>query len=320
VYKPLRQFGLARFSALLVVLILTGLSGCNREANALRPLPPGPNLVPASPIAAPVSGQPWALPLPGKVAIELMPVPSGDFMMGPAPGEVGSQSYQFQIHVTLTRPFWVGKFAITQEQWQTVMGSTIDEYVSHFDEEGYFVGIGPNYPMYSVTWFDAAAYCRKLTGYARVAGCLPTGYEFRLPTVAEREYACRAGTTGPYGGTGILDEMAWYKGNSGDTAPHHVGVPVMHPVGQKKPNDWGLYDMNGNTPEWCLDLGVKMLKGANVTDPYEFITDFHGVRGGWFLSDPKDCRSASAGGATPTSHDANGFRIVLAPVILPVVP
>ena len=239
--------------------------------------------------------------------------------MGPAPGEAGNVSPSFQVHVTITRPFWVGKFSVTQQQWKTVMGSTVVEYISHFEEDTYFVGIGPDYPMYSVSWFDAENFCHKLTAYGRAAGCVPLNYEFRLPTVAEREYTCRAGTTGPYGGNGVLDEMAWYKANSGDAVPHQ-SVPVMHPVGQKKPNSWGLYDMNGNTLEWCLDLGSGMPKNGNFTDPCGFKVDYHGIRGGSYRYDPIFCRSAYATNASPSSHSDYGFRIALAPIISPVVP
>src|SRR5262249_4981511 len=121
------------------------------------------------------------------------------------------------------KSFEMGKYEVTQEQWQAVMSNN----PSHFK--------GANLPVDTVSWNDAQEYIKRLNAQN-------DGYTYRLPTEAEWEYACRAGRMGDY--TESLDEMAWYERNSANET---------HPVGQKKANGWGLYDMQGNVSEWCQD-------------------------------------------------------------------
>src|SRR6185295_12837821 len=124
--------------------------------------------------------------------------------------------------VRITRQFEIGKYEVTQEQWQAVMGDNPSNFK------------GANLPVEKVSWNDAQDFLLKLN--AR------DGYTYRLPTEAEWEYACRAGSMGDFAGE--LDDVAWYDKNSGSKT---------HPVGQKRPNVWGLYDMHGNVSEWCSD-------------------------------------------------------------------
>jgi formylglycine-generating enzyme required for sulfatase activity len=170
-------------------------------------------------------------------------------------------------------------------------------------------GEGDDYPIYLVSWDDAMEFCHRLTEQERVVARLPAGYEYRLPTEAEWEYACRAGSTTRFanGGTEAdLDKIGWCYGNSGDTS---------HSVGGKLPNAWGLYDMHGNVWEWCHDWYDKFPDGEAI-NPFGSTTGSYRVyRGGaWnFLS--RFCRSAYRGCHPPGSRDGYlGFRVVLAPV------
>src|SRR5438105_3076714 len=150
-------------------------------------------------------------------------IKSGSFVLGKYP-------------VKLTRDFWLGKYEVTQGEYAAVMGKN----PSHFPGD-------TNRPVEKLSYFDAVAYCSAVTKRERGAGRLPSGYTYRLPTEAEWEYACRAGTTNFFSfGDAVTEagQYAWTLENSESTT---------HPVGQKRPNPWGLYDMHGNVWEWCSD-------------------------------------------------------------------
>jgi formylglycine-generating enzyme required for sulfatase activity len=235
----------------------------------------------------------------------------GTFTMGSPTDEVDRFDVEGpQTLVTITKGFWMSKCETTQGEFLAVMGS--NPSYSGF-------GKGDTYPVARVTWNEATNYCGKLTGRERAAGRLPAGYEYRLPTEAEWEYACLAGTTTRFSfGDDLsyaqLGDYAWYSSNSGGTS---------HPVGLKQPNAWGLYDMHGNVWEWCLDwLGTY--PGGSVTDPRgptTFWTDLRGwcmgsYRGGAWGTDGGICRSAFrlSNEYPPVNRfDDIGFRPVLAP-------
>lgn len=174
------------------------------------------------------------------VAPPLVPVPGGSATLGSPPNEEGRYADEVQVNVTLPG-FWIGRTAVTQAQWKSVMGNNPSRFNAGGDER----------PVESVSWHDVIGFCNTLS--AKVG--LPPAYAvegkivrwiggpgYRLPTEAEWEYACRAGTTGSrYDNT---DRIAWYHENSNGTT---------HPVAQKEPNAWGLYDMIGNVWEWCWD-------------------------------------------------------------------
>jgi len=174
----------------------------------------------------------------------------------------------------------------------------------------YFPG-DANRPVEQVSWNDATNYCAQLTARERLAGRLPAGWAYRLPTEAEWEYACRAGTTNRYyygDDTGYtqLANYAWYNANSGG---------ITHPVGGKLPNRWGLYDMAGNVWEWCSDWYDDAYPGGSVTDPQGSVSGSHRViRGGSWPNPANYCRSAQRGLSLPAAPDNRfGFRLVLGP-------
>jgi formylglycine-generating enzyme required for sulfatase activity len=235
--------------------------------------------------------------VPG-LSLEMAPIPAGNFTMGSPDHESGRNADEGpQRVVTLTKYFWLGKYEVTQQQWQSLMGSN----PSGFPGDG-------NLPVENITWADAAAFGEKLTAQERAAGRLPAGYVYRLPTEAEWEYACRAGTTTRFY-TGDkdsdLDAAAWYKNNSDGKT---------HPVGQKKPNAWGLYDMNGNVWEWCNDWYASYAKAAIVDPQGPAEGHFHVARGGGWMRGVASSRSAERDHHHPSFKRSNvGFRIALAP-------
>ena len=226
-------------------------------------------------------------------------IPPGKFLMGSPNYEAGHcYDDETQHQVILTRGFWMFDTPVTQELWQAVIG----ENPSRFK--------GSKYPVENVNWFFCKDFIRRVNE--------ETGFELHLPTEAQWEYACRAGTTtATYAGdlegdleidkskynTSVLDKIAWYPGNSDSK---------IHPVGQKQPNPWGLYDMLGNVGEWCEDYYGEY-SGEVVIDPKgpEEGTDRVFRGGGWFyyardiraayrdLSDPGDC------------YDKLGFRCIV---------
>lgn len=254
-----------------------------------QPLPSSPIVSPPAPpppkvatTTAPMKG--FTEELNG-VPLEMVYVPGGKFLMG-SPKGVGGDSERPQ-HEVKVPSFYIGKFQITQAQWKAVMGEKL--------KPGF---TGDDLPMESVSWEDAKEFCKKLTQMTNKA--------YRLPSEAEWEYACRAGTTGDYAGK--LDEMAWYRGNADGKT---------HPVGQKKPNAFGLYDMHGNVLEWCEDVENVDYRYKNPPiDGLPWLNEGNSgrrvVRGGSWDSYPGLCRSASRGGRDPAYHFVLfGFRVVV---------
>jgi len=229
--------------------------------------------------------------LGGGVKMEFVLIRPGTFTMGCEKGQASDEKPAHEV--TITKPFYIGKFEVTQEQWKAVMG----ENPSHF--------AGDKNPVERVSWPDCQTFLRKL------AEKVP-GQTFRLPTEAEWEYACRAGSVSEYcygDDDRVLGDYAWYGGNSaGET----------HPVGQKKPNAWGLYDMHGNVWEWCSDW-YGSYKAEEQKDPAG-PADAQGrvLRGGSWNYGPVYCRSAGRGGVVPAGlcprciglGDHFGIRVV----------
>jgi formylglycine-generating enzyme required for sulfatase activity len=210
-----------------------------------------------------------ALPLGSGIEMKLAWIPPGTFLMGSPPGEDGRNDDETQHRVTLTRGFYLGIHPVTQSQWQTVMGNNPSRFK------------GDSLPVENVSWDDCQEFCQRLGDR--------TGRRFRLPTEAEWEYACRAGTTPAYH-TGDGQEEAkrvgwWSEGKWGSAGQ-------TRPVGQFEPNAWGLRDMHGNVWEWCADLYAPYPNGE-VTDPINTSDgDDRVLRGGSWFNGPKYSRSA----------------------------
>ena len=234
--------------------------------------------------------------LPGGMEMRFRWCPPGTFTMGSPAGKQWHESDEKLHRVTLTRGFWMGETPVTQAQWQSVMETNPSGHKESFlgslfnpQEPGKFL----RYPVDGVSWED----CRQFIFKVNRALSL----HFWFPTEAEWEYACRAGTSGPYGGTGKLHEMGWFSDNSGQRT---------HPVGLKNPNAWGLYDMHGNVWEWCSDWFAEYPSGA-VTDPKGPPSGMNHVqRGGSWGTYAKFCRSAFRNHCDPLSrYDYFGLRL-----------
>jgi formylglycine-generating enzyme required for sulfatase activity len=166
------------------------------------------------------------------------------------------------------------------------------------------VEVGENFPATFVSWNDATAFCQRLTDTDHKNGKLPAGESYRLPTDAEWEYACRAGTTTAFSfgeDESKLGEYAWFSGNT-------VGKKYAHKVGKKKPNPWGLHDMHGNVWEWCSDwYDGKLIGGVDPIGPEGGSTRV--FRGGCWGFTPGRCRSANRGDAPSNRVNRLGFRV-----------
>ena len=250
------------------------------------------------------------LDLGGGVNMKLALIPAGEFLMGSPAGEPLAgwgchEDEKPQHRVRLTKPYYMGIYEVTQAQYEAVMGTNPSG--SRHTSWGYprRTAKGKDRPVDTVSWNDAAEFCRKLSQ--------KTGKSVRLPTEAQWEYACRAGTTTKWccgDREDALHEYAWYNTKSYG-ASEEAGV---HDVGGKRPNAWGLYDMHGNVHEWCQDwYGEYYYRQSPAVDPAGPATGLSRVlRGGSGNNMPGLCRSARRNDGYPviTSSEA-GFRVVV---------
>ena len=219
--------------------------------------------------------------LTNSIGMQLRRIEPGSFLMGSDDGDKDEQP----VHkVAITKPFYIGVYEVTQEQYEKVMGVNPSSFQ------------GPNRPVEHVSWEDAKAFCRKLSEMENV--------EYRLPTEAEWEYACRAGTaTKFFWGDRFDTRYFWCAYRSGTES---------HPVGRTQPNAWGLYDMSGNVWEWCEDWYAEdAYRHAPSRDPAGPKTGTRRViRGGSWCGTPEDCRSANRMSYPPDRHMYTiGFRV-----------
>jgi formylglycine-generating enzyme required for sulfatase activity len=243
--------------------------------------------------------QPWRSNIPTRhraglptmqnsIGMKMMLVPPGWFMMGSAsryPSPLWADDEH--IHeVRLTQPFWVSDCEVTVEQYEQVMGTLA---------EG-MAGADRHLPVTHVTWDEANAFCEELSKRE--------GRKYRLPTEAQWEYACRAGSMEPFAGNGDANSMGWTKVTPGGGGRLHTG-------GLRGDNDWGLHDFHGNAAEWCLDVYVKDYLEFSQNPVLTGSAGPHVIRGGSYLKNPLDCRSSARDQALPNARREDlGFRVV----------
>ena len=251
--------------------------------------------------------------LPGNVPLTMVEVTAGTFQMGSPTGERGRLFGETLHEVTLTRSYYIGKHEVTQAQWVALMGSNPSS----------LYGVGDSYPVYAVTWDQVAGaggFVQKLNQHLASTGQPGAGL-YRLPTEAEWEYAARAGTTTAFsfgddascsisecGLCALFDRYMWWCGNRAVVG----GTPAdaAHPVGQKQPNAWGLYDMHGNIGEWVADWHGPYPSSAVVDQAGPDSGTVKKVRGGAWGFSPGSCRSATRDSWWPdAARTSDGFRL-----------
>lgn len=237
------------------------------------------------------------------ITLEMVDIPGGSFLMGSPPGEANQYDNETPQHSVTIKPFYLGKYAITQEQYEAIMG----------ENPSYF--IGEKNPAENITWTQAVEFCQRLSQR--------TGKNYHLPSESQWEYACRAGTMTPfYLGETVTPEFVNYDGNHPyKNAPR--GVYRQHPleVGKFPPNGFGLYDMHGNIWEWCQDTWHSSYRNERLsiyapTDGSAWEGMGHDrirvLRGGSWNDLGSYCRSAHrSGGLIDYQVNYRGFRVAL---------
>jgi formylglycine-generating enzyme required for sulfatase activity len=257
-------------------------------------LPLGDRAPDAHPEAAPVSAEP---DISEVIGLTFVFIPPGRFLMGSHEDEPGRQNDEWQHEVVLTQGVYLQTALVTQRQWKAIMGNN----------PSCFPDVGSHRPVDGVSWEDCQEFINRLNARSRL--------RYRLPTEAEWEYACRAGSVTTFCNGDIsqnhceldpfLDEVAWYCGNSDFRS---------HPVRKKRANAWGLFDMHGNLCEWCLDC-YGSYGALPQADPLAASAARERVcRGGSWISNVENCRSAARFAWPPHSRsDYIGFRLVRLP-------
>ena len=232
--------------------------------------------------------------------MKMIYVDGGTFMMGASANDANAEDEELPQHLVTLSPYYIAEFAVTQAQWQRVMGITVrhQSTLAGFPDN-YHIEVGDNYPISFVNWYEASSFCavlRKLTGKP-----------YRLPTEAEWEFAARGGEKSrgyTFSGSNSADSVAWHADNSNSQ---------IHPVGQKQPNELGLYDMSGNVNEWCLDIKNSYPSEPQLNPECRTVDDFdmRVARGGSSEGDMSDCSVTRRNCDSPTNRFSDfGFRVV----------
>lgn len=234
------------------------------------------------------AGEVWNEPVTGMVFLW---IPGGCYRMGCGSWARRCNDDEKPVHEVCLKGFWMGKYEVMQAEWQQVMGSSPSLFKK-----------GDNYPVENISYNDTVLFIRKLMAENQEQ------YTFRLPTEAQWEYACRSGgKPQKYCGGKKLGRLGWYSGNSRG---------ATHPVGTKKPNGLGLYDMSGNVWEWCMDIYESEVYSEHErNDPLYRGAGFALVnRGGSWFNKAKYCRSTTRDSDMPVyRNDGLGFRLVRIP-------
>ena len=304
-----------RLSVGLVVLGVLGVGGVERswaepavsDVESSHPKQ-APTWVLYGEPGIPVKPGETTVTLPGGVPLVMVRISSGSFQMGRTPGEQDSYDREDPRHtVNIGYDFYMAKYELTKRQWQAVMGTTPWSGQSTVLND-------PGSPAVNVSWIAIAGsggFLEKLNQHLESTGQAVGGKPYRLPSEAEWEYACRAGTTTRYywgddPSYAQIGDYAWYAGNAYD-----VGERYAHVVGRKLPNSWGLYDMSGNVWEWCEDRYHSGYTGA-PTDGSAWVAgggSYRVERGGGWSSRARRCRSAFRYNINPSiTYSSLGFR------------
>lgn len=289
----------AKIKSRAIVLLIPTMVGSIKAA-AQSPLPAN---CPFDATQATIHQKAWAdhrgVPVEStnSMGITFRLIPAGEFMMGSPSDETGRHDDEVQHKVRITRAYYLAVTEVTQGQWKMVMGA------SPWSRRP-FPKDGESLPATHVNWDDAMEFCKRLSE--------KEGKRYRLPSEAEWEYACRSGSTSAYcfaANPDQLREHAWFIEN----ADPHFSLRSVRPVGSLKPNSFGLYDMYGNTGEWCSDWYGEYGDSA-VTDPMGPLSGSQRVvRSSPILSEAARCRSAARNATSPNVNRPIGVRLAMDP-------
>ncbi len=234
--------------------------------------------------------------------MKMIYVEGGTFMMGASSGDSYAWYWETPAHQVTLDSYYIAEFEVTQSQWKKIMGTTVYQQRDKEDSSNSIRGVGDNYPMYYVSYEEAIRFCQELS--------LLTGRTYLLPTEAQWEFAARGGNKGKnsdnkYSGSYSIDAVAWYDNNSNSST---------HPVGQKRANQLGIYDMSGNVWEWCSDWFGSYSSGSQTNPTGPSSGQYRVLRGGGLSSDAGFSRISHRRTKYPSNRDSDsGFRVVCIP-------
>jgi len=276
--------------SIIAILLMLALGGAPAPTAAEPSRATAPTAASAKPAAeAPAVPKTFT----NALGMKFVWISPGTFMMGSPKEEAWRKDDENQHKVTLTKGFYMAIYTVTQEQWTAIMGKNPSKFKGQ-----------ENLPVEQINWDECQEFIKKL----RAKDEKP----YRLPTEAEWEYACRAGTTTPfYCGATISTDQANYNGGYayGDGKKGAYREKTM-PVGSFPPNPWGLYDMHGNVAQWCQDWFKEKYPPGDAVDPIGTTGESHAIRGGSWIDNPMECRSAYRGGSRRAlRHSLVGLRL-----------